>query len=77
MHMHLHPVALKKAKTLWSFDRSECNRVKCSLGACICIQSLFTNVVPGNDVTYKGCLGSVLCHVCYNGLLSKKLFCYV
>ena len=39
--------------------------------------SLFTNVVPGNDVTCKGCLGSVLCHVCYNGLWSNKLFCYV
>ena len=22
------PIALRKAKTLWSFDRSECNRVK-------------------------------------------------
>ena len=24
------PVALRMAKTLWSFDRSECNRVKMS-----------------------------------------------
>ena len=25
----LNPVALRMAKTLWSFDHSECNRVKC------------------------------------------------
>ena len=24
----LNPIALRMAKTLWSFDRSECNRVK-------------------------------------------------
>ena len=23
-----NPIALRTAKTLWSFDRSECNRVK-------------------------------------------------
>ena len=26
--MHFNPVALRMAKTLWSFGHSECNRVK-------------------------------------------------
>ena len=31
LYMHLNPVALRTAKTLWSFDRSECSRVKYTL----------------------------------------------
>ena len=26
--VHLNPIALRKAKTLWSFGHSECDRVK-------------------------------------------------
>ena len=30
IHIHLNPIALRKAKTLLSFGFSECNRVKLS-----------------------------------------------
>ena len=28
MEQYINPISLKTAKTLWSFGRSECNRVK-------------------------------------------------
>ena len=31
----INPIALKMAKTLWSFGHSECNRVKCNKIACL------------------------------------------
>ena len=31
-----NPVALRRAKTLWSFGPSECNRVKCGRDVCHC-----------------------------------------
>ena len=27
LYLHLNPIALRTAKTVWSFGRSECNRV--------------------------------------------------
>ena len=34
MHIHFNPIALRKAKIVYNFGLSECNRVKCSSVYC-------------------------------------------
>ena len=58
--VHFNPIALRTAKTLWSFGRSECNRVKHKY-LCMHFDVLGQGLSYVGQLGVGGVKGAVLC----------------